>query len=201
LIPSDDRWDRLIRGLRENDPEIVSEFCRHYGRLLEQVAEAHLAPQLRRRVEPEDVTQSVCRTFLRRVQGGEFQLPDSDSLWRLLCVITVMKVRQQARFHHRQRRGIDREVAVDFNPCDSQIEPFTPADRTPTPGEAAELSDQLRSVLSCLSGEEQRIVELKLKDYTNDEVAHELRCSERTVRRVLHQLQSRLLQAFGMVSI
>lgn len=199
MVVSDDRWDRLIVGLRKGDPQIVAEFCNSYGGLLQQVAENHLASRLRRRVEPEDVTQSVYRTFLRRVQAGEFQLPDSEALWRLLCVITLMKVRQQARFHFRKRRGIDREVPADSNPTDSDMPVFVPQAKGPTPAEAAELTDQLKFLLDCLDGQERRIVEIKLQDCTNDQVAAQLGCSERTVRRVLKNLQARLLQGFGMI--
>jgi RNA polymerase sigma factor (sigma-70 family) len=43
-----------------------------------------------------------------------------------------------------------------------------------------------------LNDEERRIVALKLDGCTNDEVAAKLNCSERTVRRLMKQLQARL---------
>jgi len=55
---------------------------------------------------PEDLVQSACRTFLRRAQIGQFRLADSEELWRLLCAITLTKVREQTRFHMRQKRGL-----------------------------------------------------------------------------------------------
>src|SRR4051812_47370036 len=103
------RWQALIDGLRRGDQRITQEFWDQYGRMLHGLAEKNLAEGVRRRVGPEDVVQSVCRTFLRRAQIGEFQLPDSESLWRLLCAITLTKVREQTRFHLRQKRGLDRE--------------------------------------------------------------------------------------------
>ena len=38
---------------------------------------------------------------------------------------------------------------------------------------------------------ERQIVELKLQDYTNTEVAEQVGCSERTVRRILKRIQAR----------
>src|SRR5438045_1207816 len=94
-----ERWSRWIAGLRGNDHAAILEFWEQYGPLLERLAGKHLADALRRRVSPEDVAQSACRTFLRRARVGQFQLSDSESLWRLLCAITLTKVREQTRFH------------------------------------------------------------------------------------------------------
>src|SRR5436190_23084011 len=103
----------MIQGLRTGDQRAAREFCRQFGDALERLAEKHLPGGLRRRVGPEDVAQSACRTFLRRAGGGEFRLADSEALWRLMCAITLTKVREQTRFHLRQKRGLDLETAAD----------------------------------------------------------------------------------------
>lgn len=197
MAPDDEaHWQQMIQGLRDGEPRIVQQFCDQYGAQLERVAEKHLPGALRRRVGAEDVVQSVCRTFFRRAGGGEFQLADSESLWRLLCAITLTKVREQARFHLRQKRGIDQEVPVaPFSGADS-----TPGhvivDRGPNPAAAAEFADQFQQVIATLDEEERQVVDLKLQECTNDEVAERLQCSERTVRRILKRAQARLGRVF-----
>jgi RNA polymerase sigma factor (sigma-70 family) len=193
MAEAEDHWQRLIQGLRDGDPQAVREFCARYGELLHRLADKHLAEGLRRRVSPEDVVQSACRTFLRRAQGGQFHLADSASLWRLLCAITLAKVREQARFHLRQKRGFDQEVQAV--PGDASGVSFHPVDPNPSPAEAAELADQFQQLLATLDDEERQIVDLKLQEYTNDEVAQHLGCSERTVRRILKRVQARLARA------
>jgi RNA polymerase sigma-70 factor, ECF subfamily len=194
MADDEDRWQRLIAGLRAGDGRVVQDFCDQYGGPLHRLADKHLAPGLRRRVGPEDVVQSACRTFLRRAKGGEFHLVDSESLWRVLCAITLTKVREQARFHRRQKRGLDQEQPM---PSSGDSRPgFDPVDPNPSPAEAAAFADQFQQLLGSLDEEERRIVELKLEDCTNDEVAERLGSSERTVRRVLKRLQSRLERAF-----
>ena len=178
----------LIAGLRTGDPRAVRTFCDRYGAALERVAEARLAQGLRARVGPEDVVQSVYRTFFRRAGDGQFELADAADLWHLLCAITLTKVREQARFHLRQRRGVDREVALDAAPDDR---PLSLAGTARSPAEAAEVAELLDRVLATLDPEEQRIVDLKLRDVTNDAIALELGCSERTVRRLLKRLSAR----------
>ena len=185
-----DRWERLIAGLRAGDRQASREFWEQYGPLLHRVAENRLPPGLRARVGPEDVVQSVCRTFLRRAQGGEFHLGDSESLWRLLCAITLTKVNEQTRFHLRKKRGMDQEVRL-AGQGPSQPDQHV-ADTAPTPEEAAEFTDFFQNLLNSLEEEERQVVELKLQDLTNDQVAEQLKCSERTVRRIMGRVQDRL---------
>src|SRR5438445_12578280 len=108
----EDHWERLIQGLRTGDRLIVQDFCQQYGTLLQQLADRHLSEGLRRRVGAEDVVQSAYRTFLRRAQAGECQLADSEGLWRVMCAITLAKVRKLARVHRQQRRSVDVESAT-----------------------------------------------------------------------------------------
>src|SRR5437773_883220 len=70
----DDRWQELIRGLRTGERQATRDFWERYGAELHRVAAHRLPPGLRARLGPEDVVQSVCPTFLRRAQGGEFTL-------------------------------------------------------------------------------------------------------------------------------
>jgi RNA polymerase sigma factor (sigma-70 family) len=190
-----DRFDDLIRGLRQGDGNAAAEFCRQYGQALERVAESRLPKGLRRRIGPEDVVQSACRTFLRRAKEGQFELTESRNVWSLLCAITLTKVRELSRFHLREKRGVGQEVAAEFSSSAGVgSAPFAPADPSPSPGEAAEIADQFRHIFESLDEEERQIVELKLEDLTNEQVADRLGSSERTVRRVLKQLQTRLVR-------
>src|SRR5215211_5940267 len=124
----DDRMSRLIGGLRGGDHQVLQEFWDQYGPQLHRLAEKNLPAGLRRRVGPEDVVQSACRTFLRRAREGEFRLDDSAALWRLLCAITLTKVREQTRFHLRQKRGLDQEAQPAGGPDDSTAGGFVPVD-------------------------------------------------------------------------
>jgi RNA polymerase sigma factor (sigma-70 family) len=192
MSPQEEEERRLIDGLRAGDPQAVRRFCEQYGPLLERLADRHLGAAVRRRVGPEDVAQSACRTFLRRARLGEFRLGDSAELWRLLCAITLTKAREQARFHQRQRRGLDREVPLGAVPAGAEGPDLRAAG--PTPDEAAEFADLIEQLVADLDEEERQVLDLKLQDFTNDEVAERLGCSERTVRRVVKRLQARLAQ-------
>jgi RNA polymerase sigma factor (sigma-70 family) len=188
-----DDWQRLIGGLRSGDQQVAREFCEQYGPALHRIAEKNLPGGLRRRVGAEDIVQSACRTFLRRARDQQFQLADSESLWRLMCAITLTKVREQTRFHLRQKRGLRQEVRGI--PSDSEAGLQLAASQ-PAPDQAAIFADQFRHVLSLLDEEERKIVDLKLQDCTNEQVAEAMGSSERTVRRMLKRLRDRMERDF-----
>jgi RNA polymerase sigma-70 factor, ECF subfamily len=195
MADNQEQEQTLIAGLRAGDRECVRWFCDRYGKLLHQLADRHLPGPLRRRLGPEDVVQSVCRTFFRRAQAGEFKFADSANLWALLCALTLAKVQEQIRFHRRKKRGIGREVFPTYDSSSKVAGAVEPVCAQPTPAEAAEFADQFRQVLAYLDDEERRLVDLKLQDCTNLDVADRLGCSERTVRRILKRVQARLEHA------
>jgi RNA polymerase sigma-70 factor, ECF subfamily len=190
MLTDNEQLDRLLEGLRAGDSAAEHEFWRLYGKSLERVAESRLSSQLQIRVGPEDVALSACRTFLRRARLGEFRVPDSAALWRLLSVITLTKAREQARFHRRQKRSIDQEIRLDRPTADSGEFDI------PAP-QAEDIADQFAELLSAFSGDERAVVEFKLQDLTNDEIALRLDSSERTVRRLLKRVAAKLGGATG----
>jgi len=180
----------LIEGLRSGEQEALTAFWNHYGPMLERLADRNLAQGLRRRFGPEDIVQSACRTFLRRAQAGEFEIDSSDGLWRLLCAITLTKLRQQARFHGRKKRDLRQEKHLDS--INLQGRPKIPqvAAEASVPEEAVEFADQMQALIGSLEDKEREILELKLQQVDNEEIARRLGCAERTVRRRLQRIEA-----------
>lgn len=186
--------DALIGGLIAGEAHAVRRFCAAYGPALQRIADRRIATPLRPRIDAEDVVQSVYRTFFRRAADGQFALEDASALWRLLCAITLTKVREKARFHTRQRRAPDREVAVDAGVDGPGLQ-----QRAAAPGqdEQLALADAMAQLLADLTPQEQALVDLKLQDVPNHEIAARMGCSERTVRRLLGRLKQQFQQALG----
>lgn len=169
--------EEWIKALAAGDPEVEAEFWRTYTEPLHRIADRQLSRQLKRRVDPEDVVQSACRTFFRRVRQGEFSLRNHDELWRLLLTITLNKARMQARFHGRDRRGLNREQALGDEPAvnESSMEDAIAG---------IDFSDLLASIMRQLSAEQQRIFQGTLDGEPQEAIAAVMGCSERTVRRM-----------------
>ena len=193
---NEEKWDRLINGLRDGDQQACTDFWNDYGNQLQAVAQKQLSARLQRRVGSDDVVQSACRTFFRRISDGQFDLPDSDALWRLMCAITLTKARRAARDHSRQKRGMNAEQYLDATPADDSGRKFELAGNVQTPFDAAEFSDQMDQLLANLSPQECEVLDLKLQNHTNDEIAEKINCSERTVRRLTEKIRSRWTTLF-----
>ncbi len=106
----------------------------------------------------------------------------------------MTKVRWYVRFHQRKKRALDREENVGSGGDDRSRPNFEAAANDPTPQEAAQFADEFEKLLDGMDDEEQQLVQLKLEQCTNQEIADRLECSERTVRRILKRVQSRLQQ-------
>ena len=184
-------WEQMVAGLRAGESVSCRMFWQKYGPLLEAVAHKQLSAKVLRRVGSDDVVQSACRTFFRRVSDGQFDLPDSDALWRLMCAITLTKARRVARDQSRKKRGLSQEHSLEGVGGDDEPRRIDVADKAAAPEEAVEVADQLEFLLQGLSPEECQVLDGKMQQLTNDEIAAKLGCSERTVRRLAKNIQAR----------
>jgi RNA polymerase sigma factor (sigma-70 family) len=188
--------DPLIEGLLRGDSLVIEEFCRRYRPKLMRLAKDNMAPRLRRRVDPEDVVQSVFFTIVRRLEKGEFQFAADTELWGLLCAITVRKVCKQAHFHLAKKRSYKREREVEMAAPDDSDHTLAPADRQPSAQEVLAFSEQLEQVLAGFTPEEEEMVALRLQDCTHREIAERVGCSEKTVDRLLKRVKARLTRMY-----
>ena len=188
----DDQWQAFAAGLAAGDDQAYQKFWDQYGKKLGGVARHQMSPGLNRRLAPEDIVQSTCRSFFSRVTTGKLELSDSESLWRLLCAITLNKTRMKQRYHLAQRRAANREQAQEIESSTGSFVAFEPADDGQLPDEVVTFAEQLEHIMSMLDETEQSILELKLEDHTNDEIAARVGRSERTVRRTIKRLQEKL---------
>ncbi len=188
----DAEWNSFVKGLVSGDQIAYNEFWDKYGNRLSAVARNNFPRGLNRRLAPEDIVQSTCRSFFHRVTTGRLELSDSEALWRLLCAITLNKTRMKHRFHLAQRRAANREQSAEVESPDGSTFRDEVVDKEQMPDEALMFAEQLEGIMELLDDTERRILQLKLEDHTNDEIAELVERSERTVRRVLKRLQEKL---------
>jgi RNA polymerase sigma factor (sigma-70 family) len=188
----DAQWTTFVQGLIAGDDQAYLRFWNEYGQRLNAVARNQFPTGLKRRLAPEDIVQSTCRSFFHRVTTGKLQLSDSESLWRLLCAITLNKTRMKQRFHLAQRRAINQEQTQDLLSPEGSFTINEPTSQDQLPDEAVMFTEQLENIMNLLDDTERSILQLKLEDHTNDEIAARVGRSARTVRRVLTRLQEKL---------
>lgn len=163
----------------------AEDVYRRYAERLWRLAERQIGPRLARRIGPDDIVQSVFRTFFRRTEQGQFTIDQSGSLWNLLVTIAINKIRRQAEFHTAARRAVGREVR-------GQEQVFASVADEPSHEEAVALLDELALLMDGLRDPEPEIIRLTLEGHSTDEVARHIGCSRWTVRRVLNRFGQRL---------
>jgi RNA polymerase sigma-70 factor, ECF subfamily len=187
-----DSFAELAARLRAGDQGAASEVFRRFAGRLIALARTELDAQLRRKVDPEDVVQSVYRSFFTRYSAGQFDLATWDSLWSLLAVITVRKCLSRTQYYLAKCRSVAGEAEVARRDEDAASELSEAIDREPTPLEAAVLAETIEEMMRGLASDDRSIIELSLQGYTAREISAQLGRAERTVRRVREHIKQRL---------
>lgn len=176
--------NRLAAGDSASPQAVVD---RYLGRLLGLVR-PRISRQLGRRIDAEDVAQSAFRSFFRRASLGELELGRGAPLWRLLSAIALHKLLKQAEHHSAAKRSLERETPAGTRTDEDWLAEAV-AGREPDPAAAAAVADELGVLLAGLTSVARQIVEMRLADYSHEEIAAAVKRSDRTVRRILADVQ------------
>lgn len=188
---SDESFDEVMRRLKAGDGEAARDVFQRYANRLIGLARSRLGTLMRQKVDPEDVVQSVFKSFFVRQADGRIDLEDWNGLWAMLTVITLRKCGHRVEYFRAACRDVRREADRSPSP-DQSGAAWEAVAREPTPSEAALLSETLEHLLEPLDERERLIAVMSLQGYTIVEIAEEVKRSERTVQRVLDHVRKRL---------
>jgi RNA polymerase sigma-70 factor (ECF subfamily) len=190
-VSEESSFQDLMGRLRAGDGSAADEVFRRFAGRLIALARGRLDRVLRRRADPEDVLQSVLRSFFHRYGAVAPNLDDWDGLWALLTTITVRKCGRRVRFHRQACRDARREVTAD--PADdASWAGWEALAREPDPAEAAALAETVEALLRDQDERDRQIVVLTLQGFSREEVAAQVGSSRRTAERVLERVRRRL---------
>jgi RNA polymerase sigma-70 factor, ECF subfamily len=192
-MPADNSFEHVMAGLRAGDADAAAQVFRRFADRLIALARSRLSRRLRAKVDPEDVLQSVCKSFFLRHAEGQFDLKDWDSLWSLLTVIAVRKCGRWQEHFHTQGRALAAEVSAQ-RAGEGSAGSWEALAREPSPAEAAMLAETVEQLLGQQEGRDREIVSLRLQGYTAVEISEQLSRPERTVYRVLAHVRKRLME-------
>lgn len=195
-VPQETSFQDVMGRLRAGDQDAATEVFRRYAGRLIGLARSRLDPLVRRKEDPEDLLQSVFKSFFIRHAEGQWDLGGWDGLWGLLTAITLRKCGRKMVHFRRDRRDVRRET-FPAPAGDTSSPVWEAAAEGPTPQEAAMLAETVEHLLSDLSERDRQIVVLDLQGHTAAEVAAQTGCSERTAHRVLDRIRKRLERLRG----
>ena len=178
----------LMRGIRAGNDQAAEELFERYAKRLQSLANRQMAREISGRIDPEDVTQSIFRTLFRRLQAGQYSVPQGDSIWRLLVTIALNKIRSVGAFHRAAKRDIRKSASLEHE----------------TGGHAS--GDELAvnvlrmtidELLSDLSESQKQIIQLRLEGNTVAEISKGSGRSRRTVERTLQGFRQTLAETLN----
>lgn len=178
-------FDDFARRLYAGDDEAARELLTRYASQLMHLAARRISPQLRSKVDSDDVVQSVMRSFLRRVAHREIDLRNWSSLGALLTIMTIRRCSRQAAWHRADRRRASLEQPLELD-GKQLVELIS---REPSPEAVATLADTIRYLLEQLDEQDRDIVQLSLAGESTADIAARVGCSQRTVQRTLFRVR------------
>ena len=184
-MTADDPVTVWLGRLQAGDPAAARPLFDRYFHRLVGLARTRLRHAPRRAADEEDVALSAFDSFCRNAEHGRFpDLADRDSLWRLLASFTLRKaahlVRDAGRLKRAGGTGPDHRSGV----------PAEALGREPDPGLAAELAEECDRLLAALADPElERVALLRMDGHSVEEVAGQLGCAPRSVKRKLQLIR------------
>jgi len=175
----------LIRRFREGEEDAATRLYFRYAARLQALASNQTSPQLASRFDPEDVVQSVFRTFFRRVSEGLYDVPPGEELWGLLLVLSLNKIRGLGTYHRAMKRDAQKTFGSHVL---REIERAEPHDET----SLAVLRMVVDDLLQGLPVIHRPVVQLRINGHTVDEITKQTGRSKRTVERVLRDFRKQL---------
>ena len=183
LEPSD---RSLLARFRRGNEDAATQLYLRYVKRLRALARSRWSHDLARRLEVEDILQSVFSTFFQRARRGYYDVPVGEELWQLFLVLALNKMRSKFAFHRAAKRDV--RLTIDGDWFDQKA--------------AKEMSDHqaaygflqlaVDEALGCLPDWHKTMVELRIQGYEVHEIARRTKRSRRSVERVLQEARKTL---------
>ncbi len=178
----------LLRRFQGGEEDAATAIYLRYAKRLQRLAESQTGVELAVRLDPEDVVQSVFRTFFRRAAQGHYEIPAGEELWKLFLVIALNKIRSLGQFHRAKKRDV--KHTKDF----SKVEPFVCSTDSPNEHAYQILRMTIDDVLGELSDSQRQMIMLRIEGNDINAIANATGRAKRSVERVLQKFRETLAE-------
>ena len=89
----------LLSVFRRGNQDAATQLYLRYAKRLRALVKEQCSNELARRLEEDDIVQSVFRTFFTGAKQGLYKVPGGQDLWKLLLVISLNKIRAKGAYH------------------------------------------------------------------------------------------------------
>ena len=172
----------LALRVKDGDQDAAHVLYKRYVQRVFGLVDSKLGAKLRATTDAEDIVQSVFRSMFRGVQAGNYEVEPGSTLWNLLAVISLTKLRRRAHHQTAQRRDVERLVSL----------------QTVADGEAMDMSTDefleicVRETMQKLRPSDRKILSLRIQGFTLTEISEQTSLSCRTIARRLRTSRKHL---------
>jgi RNA polymerase sigma-70 factor (ECF subfamily) len=178
----------LLERIRLGSQDAAAQLYLRYAQRLRDLARAQCSADLARRVEVEDIVQSVFGSFFRGASQGYYDIPAGEELWKLFLVMALNKIRAKALYHRAAKRDVRRTLGGGW--FEHSLESVASDDESAR----AVLRLTMEDVLQRLPERHRGVLELRAEGYEVAEIAERTGRSKRTTERLLQEARTRLAE-------
>lgn len=175
----------LLQKLKDGHESAATALYVRYAGHLRALTARQSSAALSARMDPDDIVQSVFRTFFRRVNTDQYEVPRGDDLWKLFLVIALNKIRNAAAHHTAAKRDVRQTVHLGDAPAGVTAATADDTDLTA-------LRLVVDDTIAALPESSRQMVRLRIDGHEVGDIAARTGRSKRSVERVLQQFRDQL---------
>jgi RNA polymerase sigma-70 factor (ECF subfamily) len=172
--------------LRGGSQDAATLLYLRYAHRLRALARTKFAHDLGRRVDVDDIVQSVFGSFFRGASRGDYDVPAGEELWKLFLVIALNKIRAKGAYHRAAKRDV--RLTAGSEGLEQLAE--TPAEQDEAA--YAVLQMTIDEALERLPQQHKQMLVHRIEGCEVAEIAQRMGRSKRTVERILQECRKRL---------
>ena len=176
----------LLRQFQRGEAGAATLLYLRYAARITSFAGRQRGSDLASRFDPDDIVQSIFRTFFRRAAEGHYDVPEGEDLWKLFLVIALQKIRDACSFHRAAKRDVRTTRSIEAS--ENLGATFPGRDQIGL----AELKMVVDELLGGLPAVQRAIVKLRIDGFQIEEIARKTGRSRRTVERGLQEFRAQL---------
>jgi RNA polymerase sigma-70 factor (ECF subfamily) len=178
----------LLQRLRQGSEDAATQLYLRYAHRLRALAQTQCSADLARRLDTEDLVQSIFGSFFRGASQGYYDVPVGEELWKLFLVIALNKIRAKGNYHRAAKRDVRRTVGGEG------IDDLAGAPGRHDADDLGLLRLTIDEALERLPPQHRQMVTLRIEGYEVAEIAQQVGRSLRTVERTLQQARQQLTE-------
>lgn len=182
----------LLARIKAGQDDAATQLYLRYAHRLRALAMRNTAEDLKTRVDPEDIVQSVFRTFFRRVSRGEYSVPEGEELWKLFLVIALNKVRGVGAYHHAAMR----DTRATSQGSDYDIALHGPGDRDEDALNTLRMT--IEDLMDGLTASQRQAISMRIEGHDVETIAKKTGRAKRSIERLLQDFRKSLAAQLNM---